>query len=99
MKILYKPFALISGVIGAKLGQSVFKQLWVQLDDSKPPKPTTAEASTSKIVGAAALEAATLAGIAAVVDRFTARAFERLTGIWPGDRYPEPAKEDSNDND
>ncbi len=92
MKILYKPFALISGLLGAKLGQSVFKQLWLSLDDSKPPKPTTAEVSTSKIVAAAALEAATLAGVAAVVDRFSARAFEAVTGIWPGDRQPEPAE-------
>jgi hypothetical protein len=97
MKILYKPIALISGLIGAKLGQRVFKQLWVQIDDSKPPKPTTAEASTSKIVAAAALEAATLAGVAAVVDRVSARAFEHLTGIWPGDSHPKPADPESSD--
>jgi Protein of unknown function (DUF4235) len=97
MKILYKPFALISGLIGARLGHTVFKQLWVQLDDSKPPKPTTEEASTSKIVAAAVLEAATLAGVAAVVDRFSARAFERVTGIWPGDRHPEPAEPEPGD--
>jgi len=36
MKILYKPFALIMGLIGAKLGQSVFKSVWMQLDDSEP---------------------------------------------------------------
>ena len=58
MKILYKPFALIIGLVGAKLGQSVFRTLWMRLDDSQPPKPTTAEASAGKVVGAAALEAA-----------------------------------------
>jgi Protein of unknown function (DUF4235) len=94
MKLLYKPFALIAGLIGAKLGQSIFKQLWVQIDDSKPPKPTTAEASVPKVVAAAALEAATLAGVAAAVDRLGARVFEYLTGFWPGDRRAEPPDSD-----
>jgi hypothetical protein len=92
LKLLYKPFGLISAVIGAKLGQSVFKQLWAQIERTKPPKPTTDEATTAKVVGAAALEAATLAGVGAIVDRFTARAFHHLTGVWPGERRPEPAE-------
>ena len=44
----------------------------MQLDDAQPPKPTTAEASAGKVVGAAALEAATIAGVAAIVDRYGA---------------------------
>ncbi len=83
MRLLYKPFSIIAGLIAAKLGQSIFKQLWSRVDDSHPPKPTTEEASLPKVVAAAALEAATLAGIAALVDRASARAFQHLTGIWP----------------
>ena len=94
MKILYKPFGLIAGIVGSKLGHNVFNQLWGQLDDSKPPKATTNEASSSKVIAAAALEAATLAGVAAVVDRFSARAFEYLTGIWPGEERPKPIEPD-----
>jgi hypothetical protein len=94
MKILYKPFALIMGLIGAKLGQSVFKSLWMQLDDSEPPKPTTSEVSAGKVVGAAALEAATIAGVAALVDRYGAKAWEYLTGVWPGEQRPEPLDPD-----
>jgi predicted DNA-binding transcriptional regulator YafY len=84
MRLLYKPFAIIAAIAGAKLGQSVFKSLWAKLDGAEPPRPTTAETSLSKVVGAAALEAATTAGVAAAVDRATARAFHHLTGIWPG---------------
>jgi predicted DNA-binding transcriptional regulator YafY len=84
MKILYKPFAILAGVIGARLGRRTFKSLWAKIDASDPPDPTTAEASLPKVVGAAALEAATMAGIAAAVDRGSARAFHYLTGIWPG---------------
>jgi predicted DNA-binding transcriptional regulator YafY len=83
MKLLYKPFAIIATLIGAKLGRNAFKTLWTRIDPADPPEPTTAEASLPKVVGAAALEAATMAAIAAAVDRASARTFHYLTGIWP----------------
>jgi hypothetical protein len=86
MKLLYKPFALIAGVIGAKLGQNAFKAVWSKLDDAEPPEATTEEASLPKVVGAKALEAATVAGVAAAVNRASARSFHYLFGIWPGDK-------------
>ena len=95
MKILYKPFAIIAGVIAAKVGQSIFKAVWSKIDEAEPPAEerqrrghpagTTREATVGKVVGAAALEAATLAGTKAVVDRASARSFEYLTGFWPGE--------------
>jgi len=93
MKILYKPFGIIASLIGAKIANSVFRALWSRIDHEEPPSPTTAEASFPKVVGAAALEAATVAAISAAVDRAGARTFHHLTGIWPGDhREPEPAE-------
>jgi hypothetical protein len=89
MKILYKPFGIIAGLIGARVATSIFKALWARIDDEAPPKPTTAEASFPKVVAAAALEAATMAGVGAAVDRAGARAFHHLTGIWPGERKEE----------
>jgi len=88
MKLLYKPFALIAGVVGAKLGQRAFKTVWAKIDDAEPPNPTTEDASLGKVVGAKTLEAATIAGVAAAVDRASARWFQYLTGSWPG-REPE----------
>jgi hypothetical protein len=86
MRIFYKPFAILAGVVGARLGRSVFKSLWSRLDTSEPPAPTAPDASLPKVVGAAALEAATMAGVAAAVDRASARAFHYLTGFWPGSK-------------
>lgn len=86
MKILYKPFGIIAGLIGAKIANTVFKSVWTRIDQDDPPTATTAEASFPKIVGAAALEAATMAAIHAAVDRASARTFQHLTGIWPGER-------------
>ncbi len=93
MKVLYKPFALIAGVIGARLGQRAFKTVWAKLDDAEPPSPTTEEASLGKVVGAKALEAATVASIAAAVDRASARSFQYLTGFWPGGKKDEESAE------
>jgi hypothetical protein len=84
VKILYKPFAIIAALIGARLGRNVFRQLWSIVDDAEPPSPTAGEASLPKVVGAAALEAATMAAVAAATDRASARWFHYLTGIWPG---------------
>jgi hypothetical protein len=85
MKILYKPFGLIAAFIAARIGRSIFKGLWSKIDKSDPPDPTAAAATFPKVVGAAALEAATMAGVGAAADRAAARAFHHLTGFWPGD--------------
>jgi Protein of unknown function (DUF4235) len=87
MKILYKPFALIASVIGARIARSLFKSVWSRIDQNEePPKPTTEEASLPKVVGAAVLEAATMAAIGAAFDRASARTFHHLFGIWPGEQ-------------
>ena len=89
MKLLYKPFGLIAGLIAARIGRGLFKTLWARVDRRDPPDPTQPEAAMSKVVGAAALEAATMAGVAAAADRVAAQAFHHLTGVWPG----KPAEE------
>jgi Protein of unknown function (DUF4235) len=86
MKVLYKPFAVIAGIIGAKLGESLFRALWAKLDGDDPPKPTRREATTGKVVAAAALEAAAHSGAKAATTRASARSFHYLTGYWPGDQ-------------
>ena len=45
--------------------------------------------NAAKAVGAAALQAAVFAGVRAGVDRAGARAFERTTGVWPGEKAPD----------
>ena len=93
-KLLYKPLALIGSLIAARLGKTVFKSLWARVDDAEPPEPSIEEASVGKVVGAAALEAATMAGIAAAVDRGTARLFQYLTGLWPGKHEKDEEEEE-----
>jgi Protein of unknown function (DUF4235) len=92
MKVLYKPFAIIAGAIGGKLGQGLFKALWAKIDAGEPPKPTIEEASLGKVVGAAALEAAAVAGAKAATTRASARSFHYLTGVWPGGHAEEESE-------
>jgi hypothetical protein len=94
MKILYKPFAIIASRIGTKLGRDTFRTLWTRIDTADPPDPTVAGASLSKVVGAAALEAATMAAVAAAVDRASAKTFYYLTGVWPGKHDQVPPEDD-----
>jgi Protein of unknown function (DUF4235) len=94
-KLLYKPLALIGSLIAARLGKTMFKRLWARVDDAEPPAPSTEEASVQKVVGAAVLEAATMAGIAAAVDRATARLFQYLTGLWPGKHEQEEEEKEA----
>jgi hypothetical protein len=89
MKLLYKPFGIIGGVISSRLGKTIFRRLWSRIDDREPPGARTADATTAKVVGAAALEAATMAGVAAAVERTTARVFHYFTGTWPGEKRKE----------
>lgn len=85
MKLIYKPFALIAAVIGARIGRSIFRGLWSKIDDRDPPHASAPNASLGKVIGAATLEAATMAGVGAAADRASAKAFHHLTGIWPGE--------------
>jgi hypothetical protein len=93
MRLLYKPFAIIAGLISARIGRSVFRSIWSAVDDQEPPKSDTPDAGLAKVVGAQALQAAVMASVAAVVDRGFASSFHHLIGVWPG----KPAKPQDDD--
>lgn len=84
MKLLYSPFAIVAGIVGSILGKRAFKALWARIDDSpSPPAPRNSEAGLVEVAAGAALQAATVAAIAATVDRLMAHAFRHLFGVWP----------------
>jgi len=89
MKILYKPFGLVVGIVAGILARQVFNEVWGRIDDREPPTATTLETSWGKVLGAAAVQGATFAVTKAAVNRGGAKGFQWLTGIWPGERRPE----------
>ena len=88
MKILYKPFSMIASAFASKVGQGAFKAIWSRVDDAEPPEATVARTTLTKVVAAAALEAATMAAVGAAAERASAQVFYHLTGAWPGDERP-----------
>jgi pectin methylesterase-like acyl-CoA thioesterase len=91
MKLLYKPFGLLAGILSGLLARRLFTALWGAIDDEEPPEPTTERASWPRVVGAAAVQGATFAATRAVVDRAGAKGFAHLFGVWPGEREPDRA--------
>ena len=92
MKLIYKPFGMIAGLIGGMLSRRVFAAVWGRIDDRQPPTATTERASWPRVLGAAALQGATFAATRAAVDRASAKSFAHLFGVWPGKREPDAKK-------
>ena len=92
MKLVYKPFGVIFSVLGGVAAGAVFKRVWTSVSDQpEPPKATRAGQSWKQVVTAAALEGAIYAAVKAAVDRSGAVAFEKATGVWPGEGQQEAA--------
>src|SRR5487761_1244252 len=92
-KLLYTPFSVVFGMLGARAGKRAFKAIWGRVsDEPKPPSPKEPEVGLGRVAASAALEAATLAAFVAVARQLTARAFHHLFGVWPvKPKRPAPA--------
>ena len=69
MKLLYKPFGIIFGILGGLAGKRLFEYVWTKIDDEEPPEATTEEARWAKIIASAALQGMIFKATRAVVDR------------------------------
>jgi hypothetical protein len=92
MKIVYKPFGIIIGLLAGFVSKKVFNVIWGVFDKEEPPKPTTKESKLPKVLAAAAVQGLTFRVMRAAVDRAGARGFEFFTGIWPGDKRQEKSQ-------
>jgi Protein of unknown function (DUF4235) len=82
-KLMYTPFSIGAGLIGARAGRRAFKLLWGGLSEEPKPSPKDAETSLARLAFSAALEGATLAAASAVATQLSVRLFHHLFGIWP----------------
>jgi hypothetical protein len=92
MKILYKPFGLVLGLLAGLISQKLFNAVWGIFDKEEPPKPTTEEAVWLKVIAAAAVQGVTFRVTRAAVDRLGAQGFRYFTGIWPGEKHQEESQ-------
>ena len=85
MRFIYKPFAIIIGLIAGIIGKKVFQQLWGVVSDEDPADPDDRDAGWAEVLVSAAIGGAILKAVQALVVRGGAKGFERATGVWPGD--------------
>lgn len=88
MKFIYKPFAIIVGMIAGMISRKVFEQVWGMVAEDEPRDPDDRDATWGEVAASAAIGGAILKVVQALVRRGGAKGFERATGFWPGD---EPA--------
>ena len=89
MRLLYKPFGIVFGIVAGLLSKKLFEKVWGLIDEEEPPEATTRQTTWPKVLGAAAVQGITFKVTRAAVDRAGARGFERVTGVWPGEKSPD----------
>jgi hypothetical protein len=90
MNALFKPIALIVGLLSGIAARQLFNKLWAVISDEEPPEPTTRNTTLPQLLFATAMQGAILAVVRAFVSRGLARGWAGLTGVWPGEENPDP---------
>ncbi len=90
MGVIYKPFGIILSLIAAQLGKKAFDFVWTKIDDQEPPEATTEDATWGRLIAVAAVQGVIFRVVRFVVDRYGAIGFNYLTGVWPGEKRPDP---------
>ena len=86
VKLVYRPFGLVLGILGGMLAGAAFKRLWkILAHEETTPKAKESEYGWGELHPAATLQGADIGRSPPAVERRGARAFERVTGTWPGD--------------
>jgi hypothetical protein len=88
-KLLYRPVALIAGILAGLAAGTIFKRVWKLLArEEETPNAKDKFRSWPEVISAAAVQGAVFGAVKAAVDRGAATGFERLTGVWPGKTRP-----------
>ena len=88
LKLLYKPVAIVTGIVGGLLSGLIFKWVWKAVGrGSDAPAPMDSERGWGEI-----LLGAIYALVKTAVDRGAAEWTWKKTGIWPGGTLQQPDK-------
>jgi Protein of unknown function (DUF4235) len=93
LKLLYKPVAIVAGIIGGLLSGLIFKRVWkVAGRGTDPPAPLDSERGWGEILLAAGLHGTIYALVKTAVDRGAAEWTRKKTGIWPDGTAQQPGR-------
>ena len=90
MKFIYRPIGIVLGLLAGFVSKSLFNFIWSRIDDEEAPKPTIRDSSWPKVLIAAAVQGIVFQTVRAAVNRGGAEGFQYLTGVWPGEKTPDP---------
>jgi hypothetical protein len=86
VKWAYRPIGLVASLGAAALAGRLVQVIWRRArHQDELPTPLQSEYSLKEVVAAAALQALVFGIVHALIDRLGARAYQRITGQWPGD--------------
>lgn len=84
MRLLFKPFGLIVGLIASRLAAALFARVWDRIDGNDVPDPDVREDPGGRAVLAAGLQSAIFGATSAATSRYGMHVFEHVFGRWPG---------------
>ena len=88
-KLLFIPVSIGGGLVAGLLAKKAFEASWGIVDDEEPPEPEHRDVALPKLLAALALEGAIFRAARGLSDHLARGAFERATGVWPGEERPE----------
>ncbi len=83
MKVAYKPFAIVVGLLAGMLSKKALEKIWARAATDEPADPEDRDASWTEVLVSAAISGAVMRVVQAAVRRGGASAFNRATGYWP----------------
>ena len=84
-KLLFIPLSIAGGLLAGLLAKKIFEASWSVIDDQEPPEPDDPAVPWPKLVAALALEGAIFRVARGASDHLARGAFQRSTGVWPGE--------------
>jgi uncharacterized protein DUF4235 len=84
VKLLYKPFAILFGLLGGMIASALFSKVWKAVaHEDDAPDASDEERGWKEILSAVALKGAIAGVVKAVIQRSGATGVRGLTGTWP----------------
>ena len=90
MRLFFRIISIPLGLLAGQISKKIANRLWSLVDEEEPPRANVEEAPWGKILTAAAVQGAAFFVTRAIIQRGGAKGIHHLTGIWPGQRRPEP---------
>src|SRR3954447_9833023 len=84
-RLAYRPLGLVGSMIAGAIAGAAFKAIWRRAaHEDHAPTALEDDYPLAEVLIAATVQGAIFALVKALVDRGGARAFQRITGKWPG---------------